>query len=422
MSAGIPFERDASEAEARGTELLLALCAPERGLASRTSIPDAARACRGGASGGDSLRALAERHKVSGLLARALSRRAGSNADLDALFPEPVLERLRKAAAADRAFRALLLEEWRRMESLLRGAGIAALVVKGPSLSLELHGDPLEREYRDIDLLLRERDIEASAALLRSMGYEEMETGDVKSLPARRQAWLRSSSHHRAFKKRNRPFHFELHGLGDDSIGLAPVPTDEAFARMLRLESGGIAFPSLCREDHALAAFLHAARHQWCTLQWLFDSALILAGGSMRVPAEARPSWRGPDAAICAQAFSLLAQRLFAGDWSSTSLSLPAREAGRSRALAASAGKRLAAAGSVPGEGAYLRAFRAGLHEERLSKAKRPLLRALARVLRPGPLDLGILPGLDLPLAFFYLARPFLLAARVARAGMAGRR
>ncbi len=413
---------------APGTALLLGLCAPERGLRPRASVDECARALADGerrhgqANRGDAfgLCVLAERHKVTGLLARAVARCAADDPAVAALFPEPARDRLRLNAAAGKAFRALLLGEWQRMESALRKAGIPALVVKGPSLSLELYGDPLEREYRDIDLVVRASDLSAAAGILSSMEYEETAAEDFSALPARRRAWVQSTSHHRAFKKRNRPFFFELHGVAGESIGLAPISIDDAFARSVRLERDGIAFPTLCRDDHALTALLHAARHQWCTLQWMFDSAVILADESILITSETAPSWRGEDIALSAGAFALVAENHFEGAWTARGRPRSARELGRRRKLAAFAEKLLT--GDNPEGGMYRRALHELDFRTRISGKAHPRLSALRAFLRPSPLDLRAFRTTDLPLAFFYLARPFLLLSRVARSRIGRRR
>ena len=402
---------------ALGTELLLALCAPGRGLVPRSDPGDVALSLSPVAHRVD-FRALAERHKVQGPLARAVERRAAGEPAIAALFPGPERERLRLGAAATRSFRALLVHEWGRVEEGFRKEGLRALVIKGPALSLQLYDDPLEREFRDLDLLLRAPDLQVAARILSSMGYDAADE-DLPGLPEKRRAWASSASHHLVMKKAGRPFFFELHGVAEDSMGLELPGAGDAFRRAVILERDGIRYPTLGAEDQALAAFLHAARHQWCALQWLLDSAVILVGGSLRIPATTPPPPGGVDIQLASAAFALIAERRFEGEWRSRVGPLPARELGRARRLAELA--EPSASGSGHQGGMYRAAWRALAFRTRLSGAARPALAALLELAKPSAQDLQAFGKADLPLGFFYAARPFLLAARVARSWIEGR-
>ncbi|PMY00929.1 hypothetical protein C1Y22_36970, partial [Pseudomonas sp. MPR-R2A5] len=57
------------------------------------------------------------------------------------------------------------MEEFRR-------AGIEALLVKGPLVSLLAYGDPAIRSYVDLDLLLHQEAILPASRIMTALGYE----------------------------------------------------------------------------------------------------------------------------------------------------------------------------------------------------------------------------------------------------------
>jgi putative nucleotidyltransferase-like protein len=87
------------------------------------------------------------------------------------LCPERFHADVQAARAAARA-RALAVEtETRRITSLLAGAGIPALPLKGPVLADEAHGDLGLRETDDVDLLVPRSRLHDAAGFLQATGF-----------------------------------------------------------------------------------------------------------------------------------------------------------------------------------------------------------------------------------------------------------
>lgn len=110
------------------------------------------------------LLAAAERRGVVGLVARRIGDRAS---ELDEASREAVLARL----ARERRHRAIHQVEIERAVTALSGAGIPTAVLKGPPLALEIYEDPVDREFRDIDLLVPRERVDAALEALRPLGY-----------------------------------------------------------------------------------------------------------------------------------------------------------------------------------------------------------------------------------------------------------
>jgi hypothetical protein len=122
------------------------------------AVPDALRAPPG------ALLAAAEQRGVAGLVARKLGEWSDR---LDEPTREAVLARL----ARERRHRAIHRVEIERAATALAGADIPTVVLKGPPLALEIYEDPVDRDFRDIDLLVPEPRFDAALEALRHLGY-----------------------------------------------------------------------------------------------------------------------------------------------------------------------------------------------------------------------------------------------------------
>lgn len=88
---------------------------------------------------------------------------------LDEGFRAGWREELRAARARSLALAALT----ERAIELLERQGIAAMPLKGPSLAMELYGDPGMRASDDVDLLVRASDLSGAIEVIRGLGYRE---------------------------------------------------------------------------------------------------------------------------------------------------------------------------------------------------------------------------------------------------------
>jgi hypothetical protein len=110
---------------------------------------------------------LARQHRLLPMLRRNLDR-----ADLE--LPEPWQERLDAAARRSARRATFLAGELILLQRALRGAGIPSLAVKGPALAALAHGTPALRTMADLDVVVRQRDLEATSSVLVSRGYHPL--------------------------------------------------------------------------------------------------------------------------------------------------------------------------------------------------------------------------------------------------------
>ncbi|HKP91624.1 MAG TPA: nucleotidyltransferase family protein, partial [Thermoleophilaceae bacterium] len=211
---------------------------------------------------------LAGRHRVAGLAHRSgwLDRLGAPEATRAALA-----ERARRASLE--SLRVLALH--REVLDLLGGAGIGALVLKGPAVAIDAYGDPNARAPGDADLLLAREAIPAAVRLLRGAGFDwygwrPPEDPDrdaagpdaidrLEHLPMLRDVTLEKQG-----------LQVELHWRLFPNAALLPVdPRWLAEPRML--EHHGALLPTLPLDAQWTYALVHGTNHLWSILKWLSD-------------------------------------------------------------------------------------------------------------------------------------------------------
>jgi hypothetical protein len=164
----------------------------------------------------------------------------------------------------------VLTRSWARHDASLRqlewvlnhlnSAGVEVLVLKGPILGRRHFSPPfLRRPSKDIDLAVRDCDLERAAEVLIAAGYE----------PADSIAEARRTSHHLVMYIEGRP-RVELHTrLHHNTRG---IPVEEFFNRAARHElPGGTVARILCPADEILGLVLHFASDRFSSFFHLVE-------------------------------------------------------------------------------------------------------------------------------------------------------
>jgi hypothetical protein len=178
---------------------------------------------------------------------------------------------LKKQAGRRLAVRWLLQTRHRAalVEALmaLDAVGVRAVLLKGLLLGDRLYPEPSLRPAGDIDLLVSQTDLDPAIAALESIGYVA-ESG----LLAR---YYRENHHHLHLSRPQTPI-LELHFRATTGFGVI-VPAEEFLSRAVpyRVPEGTTAW-LLSPEDELLYLAVHAARHLFETLMWLYDLKLFL--------------------------------------------------------------------------------------------------------------------------------------------------
>lgn len=145
---------------------------------------------------------------------------------------------------------------------------IETILVKGPIVSLLAYGDPAIRNYADLDLLVRHRQILAATQCMQSLGYKAdvpenaIEAGKIPG--------------EYVFKRAGRPQLIELHTEPTFRYYPRPMRIEEMYSRRRTVKLDGREIPALSIEDELLLNCIHGGKHFWERLMWIADIALIV--------------------------------------------------------------------------------------------------------------------------------------------------
>jgi len=207
---------------------------------------------------------IAERHDVTSLVYSSLHGRRGD-------VPPPVLEHLRHSYLHNAQKNLRLTSELIRILDCLAACGVEAIPYKGPVLAETLYGNVAIRQFSDLDVLIRPRNLRRALEAVSRLGYSPAK---VQSGPEE-QACI-ANGYERAF---DGPFGKNLlevqwrivprfYSIGLDVEGL--------FARSSPFSLGDWRGRTLSSEDLLLALCVHAAKHAWIRLSWLCDIVRML--------------------------------------------------------------------------------------------------------------------------------------------------
>lgn len=219
----------------------------------------------------EALTALAVAHKVAPLVSRAWGTAV------------PELQ-VRARAAAMRALGALpVLHE---ALDVLRMAGIPALAWKGPALSQLAWGDPGQREFDDLDIVVRPEDRAAARAALGRAGWRRRHP----MTDAQEEALFGGLGAYELLGA-GTPALLELHWSFSARRYPGRLPVHEVLARAQHVALGGrdVCVPD--RADHVALLAAHGAKHGWTVLEDVAVFAAVASGRS-------RAASAAPDAPV----------------------------------------------------------------------------------------------------------------------------
>lgn len=215
------------------------------------------------------LAALAFEHKVAPWLAAAIA----SN---PALAADPRFDAVRAAGARQTMDTLALFVELRTVLRLIGERDIRAVVLKGPVIAETYYPEPGLRPYGDIDLLIRQADLAAVAALLGERGYHEKneDAADAHRLHECHGLFQRIFIHEDNTRV------IELH-CDHLQIGLEPVGMETIWASSTPVRIGSQTARALEAHDLFVQLCVHLQRHNFGRLIWFKDLDLIIRGGTL---------------------------------------------------------------------------------------------------------------------------------------------
>ncbi len=206
----------------------------------------------------------ARRHAVVPWLYRVIRRSPGSD------VPDAALDALRQRTADTRHRNLLLASELLTLVAAFEGEAIPVAPYRGPTLAADVYGDLALREFIDLDLLVRPRDVDAARQLLSRRGYRESHALSPLRRRAHQRYWCDYEFRRDAGRAR-----VEIHwALNPPRF----VPRDPAglWDRLRPVRMCRSTVRTLSPEDLLTVLCTHGAKHAWDRLAWLSDIARLV--------------------------------------------------------------------------------------------------------------------------------------------------
>jgi hypothetical protein len=205
-----------------------------------------------------------------GLLA-LLTKRLGELGE--DVAPSEIHQELRDAARAQTLFTLSLTAELFRVLDRFAAPGIEVLLTKGPVLSARCYGDPGLRQYTDLDLVLRNADIERATEAMMALSYDP-------KIPLQAIRTGRIPGEY-VFFQRGTKLLVELHTERTFRYHPKPLSIEKLFERQARVRFDGRDVPALSVEDELILICIHGAKHFWERLMWIADVAALVTHQSV---------------------------------------------------------------------------------------------------------------------------------------------
>ncbi|MGC2420848.1 MAG: nucleotidyltransferase family protein [Candidatus Acidiferrales bacterium] len=234
------------------------------------AIAEEIRALAAGPLDWDFIFSAASANSITPLVARQL--RAVLKDDAAEAAPAE-LARLEAAARANMVRSLLLSAELIKILDAFRSQEILAIPYKGPVLAAQAYGDATLREFEDLDIILRHRDIPKAHELMLGLGFHAKFPQLFSSA-----AGTRRIPGEYNYREETGRVVVELHT--EATLRHFPVAPDpgEFAARAMPVRLCGLEVKTLSPEDALVALSIHGSKDFWERILWTADiSELIQA-------------------------------------------------------------------------------------------------------------------------------------------------
>jgi hypothetical protein len=186
-------------------------------------------------------------------------------------IPAEVSKRLREETIANTRSNLALTKELFNLLDLFEAHSISTIPYKGPVLAAFAYGDIALRQFVDLDLIVRKRDVLRVKELLVTRGWRpEFELNDAQEA-----AFL---DHYYDYGFTNeRGLLIEIHWELTEGFFSIPIDVDGLWKRLKEIEIARRRIMTLSPEDSLLIVCVHSSKHLWSRLGWISDVARLIA-------------------------------------------------------------------------------------------------------------------------------------------------
>jgi len=201
-------------------------------------------------------------HSVTPLLCRQLSSVAAGVLDPSRL------QQLKDTSRAFALRNLILSAELVSVIERLASQGVQAVPYKGPVLAIQAYEDFALREFEDLDIIVRQRDIPRANDAVVSLGYRAKFPWVVSG-----EAPARVVPAEYIYRDETRRIMVELHTERTLRHFPRPANIDDLASRLAPISVSGHDVQTFSPEDTLLLLSIHGSKHFWEQLSWIADIA-----------------------------------------------------------------------------------------------------------------------------------------------------
>ncbi|HVQ38618.1 MAG TPA: nucleotidyltransferase family protein [Pyrinomonadaceae bacterium] len=187
------------------------------------------------------------------------------------LVPDNHLNRLKEMFQKNAARSVFLTGELCRILDLFEAEGIASMPYKGPAIAVSIYGNLTLRQFADLDILVRKRDVWRCQQLLVSKGYQPHFNITPRQLPA-----FLKLGYVQMFTRDRGMSIVELHWSIASRFFMFPFDSDRFWSRLVQMDLAGRKVLALAPEDLLLILCVHGAKDLWERLEWICGIAELV--------------------------------------------------------------------------------------------------------------------------------------------------
>ena len=178
------------------------------------------------------------------------------------------IQRMNEIMRANAMRNLVLTAELFTILNLFRSEGISAIPYKGPVLAAQAYRDVALRDFEDLDIILRQRDMAKANEIMTSLGYRPKYPW---ILSAEATASLVPGEYN--YRDEPRRMMIELHT--ERTLRHFPLPPnlDDLASRLVPISVGGRDLLTFSSEDMLLLLCIHGSKDFWERLSWIADVA-----------------------------------------------------------------------------------------------------------------------------------------------------
>lgn len=187
------------------------------------------------------------------------------------VVPPDYLHKLKDLFQKNAARTTLLAGELFRILDLFAAEGIEAMPYKGPAIAVMIYGRLALRQFVDLDILVRKRDVWRCQQILIARGYEPHFDITERQLPA-----FLKLGYVQMFTRDRGQSVVELHWGIASRFFAFPLDTDRFWDRLRYTDLMGRKVLAPATEDLLLILCVHGAKDLWERLEWICGIAELL--------------------------------------------------------------------------------------------------------------------------------------------------